>query len=61
MALPDLIAQIHPHELSKAMLKDMNDLVRRISCAAVIKGRGNDLLLYIYLAGLYHGSELSNR
>lgn len=53
-----LSAPIQPHELDKPMRHGMEDLVSRISARAVLEGRGQDLLLRIYMAGMYHATEL---
>lgn len=52
---------IEPHEMDKKMLLGMEDVVNRVVCAATMQGVGRDLLLRVYLAGLFHGVELSKR
>lgn len=54
----DLLCPIKPYELDKRMRHGFNDLVQRVTTAAVLHNHGRDLLLYIYLAGLHHGVEL---
>lgn len=54
----DLLCPIKPHELDKQMRFGFNDLVQRVTTAAVLEGVGQDLLLRVYLAGLFHGVEL---
>jgi len=56
-----LTAPIHPGELPRAMERGLADIAARVSARAVVEGRGHDLLLRIYMAGLYHGAELAGR
>lgn len=53
----DLLCPIEPHEIDKKQRFLWNDLLRRVTAKACVQGRGQDLLLYIYLAGLYHGAK----
>lgn len=61
--MPDvsLTAPIEPHQLDRKMRHGMNDLVARIAAQAAVQGRGHELLLRIYMAGLYHGMTLGER
>lgn len=54
----DLLCPVKPYELDKQMRFGFNDLVQRVTTAAVLHNEGRDLMLYVYLAGLYHGVEL---
>jgi hypothetical protein len=36
----------------------MEDIVRRVVMRDVVEGVGQDLLLRVYMAGMYHGVEL---
>jgi hypothetical protein len=40
------------------MRHSMTGLASRVAARSVIEGRGQDLLLRVYMAGLYHGMEL---
>lgn len=51
----DLLCPIMPYDLDRDMRRRWENLIERVSARAVIQGRGHDLLLYIYLAGFYHG------
>lgn len=51
-----LTASVEPHELAKPMRDHLDDIVRRVTAAAVVEGQGHDLLLRVYLAGMYHGA-----
>jgi predicted amino acid racemase len=55
-----LCGPVQPYELDARLQRGLNDLIRRISAKAVIDGRGADIFLRIYMAGLYHGSVLVN-
>ena len=57
-SMATLTCPIQPHELDPKMRDGFSDLVRRVTAKAAIEGRGRDLLLRVYLAGLYHGAEL---
>lgn len=50
---------IQPHELDKRIRSGMDDIVMKVVTRAVVEGRGQDLLLRVYMAGMYHGVELS--
>lgn len=54
-------APIELHTLDKGFRRGLNDLVERVTMKAVIDGDGRDLMLRVYLAGLYHGSECAKR
>lgn len=56
-----LACPIEPHEMSKALRCGMEDIVRRVVCANTLQGVGQDLLLRVYLSGLFHGMELTAR
>lgn len=53
-----IISPIEPHHLDKKQRFHFEDLCQRVTTASVIQGRGRDLLLRVYLAGLYHGIEV---
>lgn len=53
-----LSAPVHPGELDKRMYRGLNDLAGRVAAKAIREGRGQDILLRIYMAGLYHGMML---
>jgi hypothetical protein len=57
--MTELLAPVRPHEIPAKTRKGLEDLVERITGAAVLHNRGKDMLLLIYLAGMYHGVELS--
>jgi hypothetical protein len=38
--------------------KGMDRIVRRVAANSVMQGRGQDLLLRVYLAGMYHAMEV---
>lgn len=38
----------------------IRDIARRVALAAVIRYRGEDLLLHMYLAGIYHAQDILN-
>lgn len=56
--MTSIIAPVKPHELTKQQRERFSDLVRRVTVAAAVDGRGADLLIRVYMAGLYHGSEI---
>lgn len=56
-----LVCPIEPHEMDKALRFGMEDIVRRVVVATTMQGVGRDLLLRVYLAGMYHGVEMSKR
>jgi hypothetical protein len=43
--------------LDKSMANGVRDLARRVALACAKHGVGDDLLAYVYCAGLHHGSE----
>lgn len=47
--------------MGKSLRFGLEDIVHRITMAAVLNGDGRDLLLRIYCAGVFHGVELSKR
>ncbi len=53
-----LTCPIQPHELDKRLDFGLRDIARRVTTKAVLEGRGADILLRIYMAGMYHGFEL---
>lgn len=57
----DLLAPIELYELDRRMRVGIENLVERVSAKAALKGRGRDLLLLVYCAGLYHGARLTER
>ncbi len=54
-----LCCPIEPHELTKDMRRGMDSIVQRVAAASAVSGSGVDLLLRIYLAGVYHGQALA--
>ena len=54
-----LVCPIEPHEMDKALRAGINDIVRRVTCAAAMQGVGRELLTRVYLAGLFHGVALA--
>ena len=46
------------HEVNKKQLAAMQEIVDKVVCRSVVEGLGKDLLLRVYLAGLYHGSTV---
>jgi len=50
-----IVCPIQPHELDKKMRFGFEDICQRVALKSVYDGRGRDLLLRVYLAGLYHG------
>lgn len=55
-----MLSPVQPYELDKRLRAGMDDIVRRVTAAAVIEGRGQDVFLRIYLAGMFHGQEIAN-
>jgi len=53
-------APLQPHELDKKELIRLQQVVKKVSSKAVIQGRGEDLLMRVYLSGLYHGMMMSD-
>jgi hypothetical protein len=56
-----LVCPIEPYEMPKPLRRGFDELVGRVVASAAAHGLGNDLLLRVYLAGFYHGVELSKR
>ena len=56
-----LLCPVEPHEMSKEMRRSFNEIVRRVTVSAAAHGWGNDLLLRVYTAGIFHGVELQKR
>jgi len=56
-----LLCPVEPHEMSKEMRRGFNEIVRRVTVSAAAHGWGNDLLLRVYMAGIFHGVELQKR
>ena len=46
--------------IPSAQLNQFRSVVDKVVCAATIDGLGRDLLLRVYLAGLYHGTLAAN-
>lgn len=59
--MTDLTAPLHPGELPKAMRRGIEHIVERIVTASAVKGGGQDLLMRVYMAGVYHGAELAGQ
>jgi hypothetical protein len=53
-----LVCPIEPYELDKQMRFGMSDLASRVAASCAAHGIGKDLLLRVYMAGIYHGVEL---
>jgi hypothetical protein len=51
---------IELHQLPKAQVNEFRRLTDKIVCAATVHGNGQDLILRVYLAGLYHGTLAAN-
>ena len=51
------VAPINFRSLPKAQQFAFENVVNKVVASCVIKGLGSDLLLQVYLAGLYHGSQ----
>jgi hypothetical protein len=56
-----LSCPVAPHDMSKALRFGMEQLCQRVVASAAGHGVGRDLILRVYLAGIYHGVELSKR
>ena len=54
----EVTAPVKLHEVDKKQLADIQVIVEKVVCRAVVEGLGKDLLLRVYLAGLYHGSQV---
>lgn len=53
-------APIQPHEIPRSMREHLDDIVRRVVMASTVQGQGRDLMLRVYLAGMYHGARASS-
>lgn len=51
------VAPINFRSLPKAQQFGFEQLVNKVVASCVIRGAGADLLLEVYLAGIYHGSQ----
>jgi len=51
-----LCPDIYFGQLDKKQAAQLRDLARRVALACAVHGRGDDVLAYVYLAGLYHGA-----
>jgi len=49
---------IEPYMLDKRMRRGLEQMVDRVVAANVLQDGGHDLLLRVYLSGLYHGAEV---
>ncbi len=47
-------------ELPPKQLNQFRTVVEKVVCAATVDGAGRDLILRVYLAGLYHGTLAAN-
>lgn len=47
-------------EIPKAQKDDFRRVVNKVVCAATADGLGADLMLRVYMAGLYHGTLAAN-
>lgn len=56
-----LTAPMEPNELPPEIRRSMGDLVKRVVRRAAAEGSGEDLLLRVYMAGLHHGQEQTER
>lgn len=52
-----VLSPVMPHELDKATRKGLQDMVDKVTQAAVHQGQGQDLLLRVYMAGMHHARE----
>lgn len=59
--MTDLCPDFYFGQLDKKHAAGIRDLVRRVAVACTIHGRGDDLLAYVYAAGLYHGATLAEQ
>lgn len=51
------VAPVNFRALPKADQFGFERVVEKVVANCVVKGLGRDLLIQVYLAGLYHGSE----
>ena len=56
-----LCSPVEPYEMDKHLRRQMQELADRVAGCAAANGMGRDLILRIYMAGIYHGVELSKR
>ena len=54
-----IVSPIQPYELDKPLRRGMEDIVRRVVATSAVQGVGQDIFLRVYMAGMYHGLELS--
>lgn len=55
---PDVVREWF--KANRRNIHKVRDIARRVANAAVVYHRGDDLLMHVYLAGLYHGARLSD-
>lgn len=51
---------IQPHELDGPLRRGMDDLVRKVVARSLFEGDGRDIFLRVYMAGMYHATEIAN-
>ena len=60
----DVMGQVFPpvdwSKVSKAQKDEFRRVVNKVVCAATANGMGADLMLRVYMAGLYHGTLAAN-
>jgi hypothetical protein len=56
-----LACPVEPYELDKKMRSGMAHLAARVVASCAAHGLGDELLLRVYMAGIYHGVELGKR
>lgn len=54
-----LSCPIQPHQIDKLMRGGLEGICQRVAVRAALDGAGSDLLLRVYLAGIYHGAGLA--
>ena len=54
-----LVPELQPHELERSQLRGIENIVQRVAAQSAALGHGADLLLRIYMAGIYHGQALA--
>ena len=47
-------------KIPRAQLNEFRRVVDKVVCAAAVDGVGADIMLRVYLAGLYHGTLAAN-
>lgn len=52
-----ILSPVKPHELTKQESSVMREILRRVIVAATIDGRGDDLMLRVYMTGIFHGFD----